>query len=247
MTEKHSYRAVLMDCQMPRMDGYTATRELRRREEGGADRLPVIAMTAGALAEDRERCLAAGMDDYVSKPVAAADLEQALARWIDPAHCGEEPGPLAEEGEEPLRASIERRLDELRGTDAPAERELVDRLVDHFLIRAPEMTSALFQALNRQDAREIAEQAHSLKGAAGNMGAHSLAACCAELEQHARAGDLAPLAETAPRLQDELDVLSTEVRDGVHGCVILKWVRAFWLGVDCDIYARRQKGPRAPP
>ncbi|TQK44507.1 PAS domain S-box-containing protein [Streptomyces sp. SLBN-118] len=205
MTEEHTYQAVLMDCQMPRMDGYTAVQELRRREEGGGGRLPVIAMTAGALAEDRERCLAAGMDDYVSKPVAAADLEQALARWIDPAHCGEEPDHSTEEGEEPLRASIERRLDELRGADAPAENELVSRLVDHFLVRAPDMTSALFHALDRHDTTEIAEQAHSLKGAAGNMGAESLAACCAELEQRAKAADLAPLAEIAPRLQDELD------------------------------------------
>ncbi|WP_406278588.1 response regulator [Streptomyces sp. NBC_00191] len=204
MTEEHTYQAVLMDCQMPRMDGYTATRELRRREEGGG-RLPVIAMTAGALAEDRERCLAAGMDDYISKPVSADDLEQALARWIDPAHCGEEPDPPAEEDEDPVLTAIERRLDELRGADTPADRELVDRLVDHFLVRAPDMTSALFHALDSHDTPEIAEQAHSLKGAAGNMGAEGLAACCEALEQRAKAGELAPLADIAPRLQDELD------------------------------------------
>jgi HPt (histidine-containing phosphotransfer) domain-containing protein len=159
--------------------------------------MPVIAMTASALAEDRDRCLAAGMDDYVSKPVSPDDLEQALARWAQPT------GPPADD--EDLRASIERRLTELRGEGTPAENELVDRLVDHFLTRAPEVTSALFHALDRHDTQEIAEQAHSLKGAAGNMGAHSLAACCQELEHHARAGAPAPLAETAPRLQDELD------------------------------------------
>jgi PAS domain S-box-containing protein len=197
MTEEHSYQAVLMDCQMPRMDGYSATRELRRRERDNGGHLPVIAMTARALAEDRERCQAAGMDDYVSKPVAAEELEQALTRWVHPTH------PQADH--EDLRASIERRLNELRGPGTPAEHELVDGLVDHFLARAPEMTSALFHALDRHDAAEIADLAHSLKGAAGNMGAEGLAVCCQELEDHARAGDPASLADTAPRLQVELD------------------------------------------
>lgn len=197
MAEEHTYQAVLMDCQMPRMDGYTATQELRRREAQGGTHLPVIAMTASALAEDRERCLAAGMDDHVSKPVAADELEETLARWVRPAH------PQVDD-EDP-RGPIERRLNQLRGAGSPAENELVDRLVDHFLVRAPEMTSALFHALDRHDSEEIAEHAHSLRGAAGNIGAHGLAARCQELEQFAEAGDPAPLTRTAPRLQDELD------------------------------------------
>ena len=76
-----SYAAVLMDCHMPEMDGFQATAELRRRE--GTDRhTPVIAMTAGVLAEDRERCAAAGMDDFVAKPIDVGQLQQALARRI---------------------------------------------------------------------------------------------------------------------------------------------------------------------
>ncbi|MFE9439191.1 response regulator [Streptomyces sp. NPDC006602] len=208
MAEEHSYQAVLMDCEMPRMDGYSATRELRRREWDDGRHLPVIAMTAGVLAEDRERCLAAGMDDYVPKPVTADELEQALTRWVHPTH------PQADD--EDLRASIEQRLNELRGAGAPAEHELVDGLVDRFLVRAPEITSALFHALDRHDTQEIADQAHSLKGAAGNIGAEGLAARCQELEEHARAGDPASLAETAPRLQDELD----------HTCRTLKRLRS---------------------
>lgn len=204
MTQEHSYQAVLMDCQMPQMDGYTATRELRRRE-GDHGHLPVIAMTAGALAEDREKCTAAGMDDYISKPVSADELEQALARWVHtaPPQAGNAAPPQA--GNDDLRVSIEQRLDELRGAGSPAEHELVDRLVDHFLVRAPEMTSALFHALDRHDSQEIADQAHSLRGAAGNIGAVGLAARCQELEEHARSGEPTSLAEAAPRLQDELD------------------------------------------
>jgi CheY-like chemotaxis protein len=81
---KRSYDAVLMDCQMPRLDGFEATRRIRAREEGSGRRTPILAMTANAMQGDREACLAAGMDDYVTKPVDAGILRAALVAWVRP-------------------------------------------------------------------------------------------------------------------------------------------------------------------
>jgi CheY-like chemotaxis protein len=85
MLEKRQYALVLMDCQMPRMDGYATTTAIRSREKG--TRIPIIALTASAMAPDRERCIAAGMDDYLAKPIDRERLASALAKWSAAGHC----------------------------------------------------------------------------------------------------------------------------------------------------------------
>jgi two-component system sensor histidine kinase/response regulator len=202
MTAQRTYDAILMDCRMPRMDGFTATAELRRREANGAARTPIIAMTASALVADRQRCLAAGMDDYLAKPVNPAELERALHRWIS----GRPPVPAAPAA---LAGSVDdpigRRLDELAGDHTAPERDLVQRLVTSFLTRAPRHAAALAAAVVSGDSGAVEDQAHSLKGAAGNIGATAVALICQGLEDEARKGVLpASVAADLERLQEEL-------------------------------------------
>jgi two-component system sensor histidine kinase/response regulator len=217
MATTRSYDAVLMDCRMPRMDGFNATAELRRQEDGGP-RTPIIAMTASALVADRVRCLAAGMDDYITKPVDPGELATTLDRWISgtatdaaaAAILG--PRPTAEVAE-PASDPVARRLEELRGDHTEPERALVNRLVVSFLTRAPSYLSTLIDAVTTADAAAVENQAHSLKGAAGNIGAAGIVEICERLEILGRAGNLdASAAVDLDRLQTEIKTVDTRLR-----------------------------------
>jgi len=214
LVARHTYGAVLMDCQMPHMDGYEATGEIRRRErhEQGADsageptlprRLPIIAMTAAAQKEDRERCLAEGMDDYLTKPIQPEELASTLIRWTTGA-------TSAQTDSVPSRAastedSILDRLDELREHSTAG---LVSRLVMSFLNRAPAYLSELTDTLDRDDFDAFAHAAHSLNGAAGNLGASGMSILCDGLETLGRDRQT----QSAPHLLDRLQVEYDAVR-----------------------------------
>ncbi|MFZ0157562.1 MAG: response regulator, partial [Kineosporiaceae bacterium] len=189
---RHPYQAVLMDCHMPRMDGYTATIELRKRPD--VQHIPIIAMTANAMREDRERCLEVGMDDYLSKPIRARDVDATLARWMDRPHESSpavEPVPPptgAPRVPQPRSGSVHERLEELAGDHSPEEVELVHRIARSFLDRAPGIVEGLDAALAARDAELGQRFAHSLKGAAANLGADHLAQVCQRIEQLAEQG-----------------------------------------------------------
>ncbi|HET7719542.1 MAG TPA: response regulator [Acidimicrobiales bacterium] len=175
--DRVQYDAILMDCQMPEMDGFTATREIRRRE--GPDRhTPVIAMTAGASDSDRDQCLSAGMDDFLSKPVKPRDIDAMLARWV----VG---GDAAGAGEPVLDRDV---LEELR--QLTPDGSLLADIVDTYLGTVPDHITQLQAAVAAGDAGAVRQCAHRLRGESSAVGAVEVAALCRSLEEQSIAGRL---------------------------------------------------------
>jgi CheY-like chemotaxis protein len=194
MAATGEYRAVLMDCQMPMMDGFQATAELRRH--AGPRHTPVIAMTASALIEDRQRCLDAGMDDFIAKPIDPAVLDRVLDRWIDaaaPAGDTAEPDRPSG-GVRAIAEGIDDRLSLLRNGAQPVPEDLASRLVAAVREQVPASLARIDAAVQASDAPTVAALAHDLIGVAGNIGADELASECARLQFVAGAGDMAPIA-----------------------------------------------------
>ena len=200
------YPIVLMDCQMPEMDGYEATANIRRDEEGLSRRTVIIAMTAHALEGEREKCLDAGMDDYLSKPVKSDVLRLKLERWTKPvgrsgkgSHAGSEPALHA-------RTSVidQAQLASLRAIQQPGEPDFVTELIDLFLHEAASDFQVLRDALLRVDALEIQRVAHRLKGSSANMGATQMAALSEELESKDPAKDAS---ELLAQLENEFELV----------------------------------------
>ncbi|HWJ53526.1 MAG TPA: response regulator [Propionibacteriaceae bacterium] len=209
--ESNDYSAVLMDCHMPVMDGFTATREIRQRENGR--RTPIIAMTAGALSEDRQRCLEAGMDDYISKPVDLGALEKALARWVTEAvdsSSNSETDPVSDDRSAPETAGHRdppidvSRLAHLKRLEGPDGSSLLPLVIDSFVGRSADLLEAASRAVDTGDADLLRSTAHELKGASANIGAKHVATVCGELEVAAGLEGLGRAAEICSRLDAEL-------------------------------------------
>jgi PAS domain S-box-containing protein len=201
---RNQFDAALMDLQMPEMDGIETTEAIRRAEQSTGARLPIIAMTAQSSAEDRERCLAAGMDAYVTKPVEISELMGAIAALVPPAP--------------PAGNSMDRAMDRevalgRVGGDLPLLREVAGLFLEEY----PRQLQALREAVFERDPRAIERQAHSIKGSVSNFGADEAYAAGQALEAQGRAGDilnvdaaLARFEAALERLRPELEALAAE-------------------------------------
>ena len=196
------YSAVLMDCQMPEMDGYEATMEIRRRE-ASKRHTPIIAMTAGAMKGDEGKARAAGMDDYVSKPVRVEALAQVLERWVSGGanHGGRD---ARVSSREPLNREI---FDQIR--ELVAEDGGLAGLVELFVAQSTKELHRLRAAVAAIDASAVRAVAHSLKGSSGNLGAQVMADLCCQVEEAGLDPNMAGAAELVALLEAEFARLRT--------------------------------------
>jgi len=202
---------ILMDCHMPEMDGLEATREIRAREaSSNRKRVPIVALTANAMTQDREECLNAGMDDHLSKPFSMQTMKDVLARWMPQAASSAQSAAaeLAARATAKAAQVLDRRtLDELRTLLTDGKAEVLTRVIHVYLAESPKLVQALKQAVGADDARQIATCAHSLKSCSANVGAKMLSRYCEDLEASARHAETKEAGKLFGKIESE------------HGCV----------------------------
>lgn len=182
---KQHFDLILMDCQMPIMDGFQATVAIRHQEQFTEQHIPVIALTANAVSGDRERCLACGMDDYLSKPFTQEQLGNLLAQWLPTISLAAAPATPASRSKAGIQRELDpRAIDNLRTLRAG----LLPKVLAAWLQESPDLLTQMQQAIAEQDASRLLRAAHSLKNSAANLGARPLSQLCLQIEQLARQG-----------------------------------------------------------
>jgi CheY-like chemotaxis protein/HPt (histidine-containing phosphotransfer) domain-containing protein len=201
MRARCEYDLILMDCQMPVLDGFQATAEIRAREQDGAGRLPIVALTANAMAGDRDQCLAAGMDAYLAKPYTMDQLREVLRRWLPertaaataPVAMVEAAGDTTTPTTTPTttRAVIDAPyLERLRELDPVGGLDLARKIMRVYLAASVEIMTRLEQALDAGDGESLRRAAHTLKSSSANVGAANLSALFKQLESWGIEADL---------------------------------------------------------
>ena len=209
-TRRDPYHLVLMDCQMPELDGFSTTRTIREHEaQHGAAPIPIIAITANALDGDREACLTAGMNDYLSKPFTRSQLIEMIRRWL-PLNAGQEhtvralkptPTPAAPKNSVLDPAAL-RKIRDLQRADGP---DILARVSNLFRENSPRLLSELRAAAKHHDGARIMLAAHTLKSSCASLGASACAELCRELEARGRDANLAAVNSKIDVLEFELE------------------------------------------
>jgi PAS domain S-box-containing protein len=197
---ENDYDLVLMDCQLPEMDGYEASRRIRDPDTRVRNHnIPIVATTANAMSGDREKCLAAGMNGYVAKPLNPDALAQAIEEWTVGMPAPPERAPASPLGSNRDRTAAvfdeEEFVERLMGNE-----DLAQRIVRGFVDDMPHQLALLAQAVNSLDGNALRLAAHSIKGAAANVGGLEMSGIAWKLEQAGSAGDLTAAAATLPEL-----------------------------------------------
>lgn len=205
---------ILMDCQMPTLDGYGATKRIREHEANYADRkrTPIVALTANVSDTAKQRAFEAGMDDFISKPFAQEDLRRVLNRWLK--------GESAVQGETaghdtgaPGSGTVDMTaITRLRSMQRPGGGNLVARAIDYFLENAPEQMEQIRSAILEGNSSQIEFYAHAFKSDAANLGAEELRTLLQELEDKASLKNFPDMMEMLPRIQDHFDAAKRELQ-----------------------------------
>ncbi len=210
---KRDYALVLMDCQMPKMDGYEATR-LIRTGAAGLDRegTPIVALTAHAMAADREKCITAGMDDYLTKPIKV-DALQAILQRLGVVFTPSAQSAAAEPARPVARVLDEAQLEQLRSLPGRNSPSLLEELIAMALQDIPPALAELHRNVQQQAAKAAAQNAHRLAGSAANLGAVTLRTILAEIEKAAGDGDWALATQRLDGLDREWNAVQQAFRD----------------------------------
>lgn len=218
--ERHRYDVVLMDCHLPEIDGWEATFQIRQRE--GDDRYTrIIALTADALYGDKERCFAAGMDDYISKPVQLQALKTVLDKWTIHLSTFTPPPKFRRPAAGNETRTINReRLDELRQLGESGEESVLQKTIEIFFRKTPQLINQLQVAIRNADAKSIESVAHALRGSCSNVGAERMADLSRVLQTMARTRSLAGADDIVSKLEAEYRYAARDLQDELQKTVV---------------------------
>ena len=225
--EQHSYDLVFMDCQMPVLNGFDTTRKIRDQESKVINHaVPIIAMTANALLGDRDRCITAGMDDYISKPIHVSKVQQMLEQWLSGSnHQFAAQGMDAEEtimqqsetvpvNAGKIQESIVTVFDYIAMTERlMGDKELISTVAEVFLMDMPRQIEQLQLLVEAGDVEQIAGLAHKIKGASANVGGMALSESALKIEQAGSIGDLDTIRQRMFELSQSFVELKTAMED----------------------------------